>query len=257
MMYTRLVFVLLLLPCLAYAAEPTPEETAALNQMRAAITLRQATDALNAAMATAAQKGAAVGDMTRLMADAKTALDAAATKVSAPAPIVVQPLLPPSPPTPVIPAPAPEMDPMWATLASTLLQVVGIIFGTVATALIGVYLPRAISAFETKTKVELSADQKATIIGAAMTAKGIIETKLDQGVMHLSQISTTNPEVVAQAQAAIARVPDTAAAAKKSVSSMAETIVGLIDTSVPRGAPLTLQPEIKHVPPSWAGAAIS
>lgn len=99
------------------------------------------------------------------------------------------------------------------------------------TSVIGIFVPKAIAAFEARTGIELTAQQQATVMGAATTAAGIIQTKLDQGVLNLADVHAGNPTIITEALAAIARVPDAAAAMNKSAPSMAETIVGLVDTS--------------------------
>ncbi len=101
----------------------------------------------------------------------------------------------------------------------------------VITGLIGIYVPKAIAAFERRTGVQVTAQQQATILGAATTAAGILQTKLDQGLLQIAHIAVDDPAVVSQATQAIARVPQAAAALDKSVPSMAATIVGLVDTT--------------------------
>lgn len=101
----------------------------------------------------------------------------------------------------------------------------------VMTTLIGIYVPKAIAAFEARTGIHLTDQQRAQVMGAAVTGAGILRTKLDQGVLQLEHIAVTNPDVLAEAQAAIDRVPVAAGALGKSVPSMAATIVGLLDTT--------------------------
>lgn len=115
------------------------------------------------------------------------------------------------------------------------LQSLDAVMATVILGLISIYVPRAMAAFEKRTGVQISAAQQATVLGAATTAAGILQTKLDQGVLQIGHISVNDPAVVAEAIAAIARVPDAAEATEKSTVSMAETIVGLVDTT-PRPA---------------------
>jgi hypothetical protein len=103
----------------------------------------------------------------------------------------------------------------------------------VIAALISIYVPKAIAAFEARTHIQLTDQQRSQVMSAASTAAGILETQLDQGALKLEHVTPTNPAILAQAQAAIARVPDAAAALNKTVPSMAETIVGLMDTKPP------------------------
>jgi hypothetical protein len=120
---------------------------------------------------------------------------------------------------------------MTAAELAPIIQAIIAAIALAMTTLVGIYVPKAIAAFTTRTGIQLTDQQRATVMGAATTAAGIIRTQLDQGVLKLEHITVDNPAVLAQAQAAIARVPDAAAALSKSVPSMAETIVGLVDTS--------------------------
>lgn len=105
------------------------------------------------------------------------------------------------------------------------------------TGLIGIYVPKAIAAFEARTGVQITAQQQATIIAAANTEVGILKLKIDQGVLTPGQISPADPAVLAHATSALDRVPDAAAAMGKSVPSMAETIVGMFgNTPAPAAA---------------------
>lgn len=118
------------------------------------------------------------------------------------------------------------------------------------TGLIGIYVPKAIAAFERRTGVQVTAQQQATVMGAATTAAGILQTQLDQGLIKLEHIAVDNPDVLAQAAAAVARVPVAAAALDKSVPSMAATIVGLVDTSPTKASPLYVAPGASPLPSS-------
>jgi hypothetical protein len=116
---------------------------------------------------------------------------------------------------------------LWASIMQTV--VAGL--GMVVTAMISVLVPRAIAAFETRTGIQLTAQQEAKVLQSAMTAKGILETKLDQRILTIDHIDPSNPAVLSEAAAAIARVPAAAAALGKTTSYMAETIVGMVDTA--------------------------
>lgn len=110
------------------------------------------------------------------------------------------------------------------------------------TGLIAVYVPKAIAAFEARTHIALTQQQREAIRGAAMTQAGLIETALQQGVLKLSQIRPDTPEMLAQARAALARVPESAAAVGTTPAAMSAIIVGNADTrpvvlAVPKGVP--------------------
>lgn len=106
----------------------------------------------------------------------------------------------------------------------------------VITGLLAVYVPKAISAFDARTGIQQTDQQRATILGAVQTAAGILETDLDKGVLNASHINISNTSVVAQAQAAINAVPTAAGALGLTIPDVARMIVGKVDTAA-HGAP--------------------
>ena len=203
-------------------AQPTPEQAATDAALQATLKLRTAADTLTKA------------------ADAITVANiAAASTPPANVPVAGG--------TTVVQAPA--ANPVWANVVSSIVESALAIVSMVLTGLIAAYVPRALQAFETKTGVQLTAQQQATVMQAAITAKGILETQLDNGIIHVGQIAVSNPAVIEQANAAIARVPDAAAALSKSSTSMAETIVGLVDTQSRKGNLATAPQVVAPLPP--------
>ena len=104
------------------------------------------------------------------------------------------------------------------------------IAGTVLTGLAAVYVPKALAAFEARTKIQLTDQQRATVLGAVTTAAGMLETRLDQGAMVDAHINVGNATVQAEAQAAINAVPQAMAALQMTPDSVARMIVGKVDT---------------------------
>lgn len=100
------------------------------------------------------------------------------------------------------------------------------------TALIGVLVPRAISAFERRTGVQITDQQRAAVMQAMRTEAGMLETALQQGVVKLAQVKPDSPEMITRARAALARVPDAAAAVGTSPQAAAAILVGATDTAV-------------------------
>ena len=103
--------------------------------------------------------------------------------------------------------------------------------GMVITAMIGILVPKAIAAFERRTGVELTTQQRAAVRQAALTQAGIIETQLQQGILRLSDVSPSTPAMGAAAVTALARVPESAAAVGTTPEAMAAIIVGATDTA--------------------------
>ena len=99
------------------------------------------------------------------------------------------------------------------------------------TGLIGVLVPRAIAAFERRTGVALTDQQRAAVMQAARTEAGMLETALQQGVVRLSQVTPTSGEMLTRAEAALSRVPEAAAAVGTTPAAMASIIVGATDTT--------------------------
>ena len=92
------------------------------------------------------------------------------------------------------------------------------------------YVPKAVAAFEVRTGIILSTQQKDTIRGAVKTAAGQIETLIDQEVMSVADVHTENPTVIALADAALRAVPDAMSALGMTAPSVAKMIVGAVDT---------------------------
>lgn len=114
---------------------------------------------------------------------------------------------------------------------SPIVQPVLALTGAVITGLGAIYVPRFIAAFETRTGVALTEQQRQTVLGAAKTAAGVLETALDKGAVSIEHINIGNQAVQTQAQAAIDAVPRAAASLGLTVDDVARMIVGAVDTS--------------------------
>lgn len=114
------------------------------------------------------------------------------------------------------------------------IQAVAAGIAVVLTTLIGILVPKAITAFETRTGIQLTDQQQSQVMAAAQTAAGLLETKMDQGALKLEDVSPAHPAVMLAAMTALSRLPDEAMAgmAKHPVPqvAMADTIVGLMNT---------------------------
>ena len=114
--------------------------------------------------------------------------------------------------------------------------------------------PKLIATFEKRVGIQLTESQKTTIQDAINTAKGIVETQLDQGIIRLHEVTATNPKILEIASEALDRVPNAAAALNKSIPSTAQSIVGLVDTLTHSAPIITYTPTpiqtVQPVPPS-------
>jgi hypothetical protein len=104
------------------------------------------------------------------------------------------------------------------------------IAGIVVTGMITIYGPKALAAFQERTKIQLTENQRQTILGAVQTAAGKLETQLDQGVIKAGHITVNNPVVAKEAQAAINSVPAAMVALDMTTDKIAGMIVGAVNT---------------------------
>ena len=116
------------------------------------------------------------------------------------------------------------------------------VIGLIIAGLIASYVPRALSAFETRTGIQLTDQQHAMVLSAVKTAAGIVETKLDQGVLQVAHVNINNDTIREQAQAVINSVPDEAASLGITQETVARMIVGAADTSPHSAVPLGTAP---------------
>jgi hypothetical protein len=114
---------------------------------------------------------------------------------------------------------------------SAIVQPLLAVTGAVISGLLAIYVPRGLAAFQARTGIELTDQQRAVVLGAVRTAAGVVETKLDQGVMRADHVEVANPMVRAEAVAAINAVPAAAAALNMTVNGVARMIVGAVDTA--------------------------
>jgi hypothetical protein len=125
---------------------------------------------------------------------------------------------------------------------SVILQPILEVVGIVIAAMLSVFVRRLLAAFQTRTGIQLTELQRATVLGAVQTAAGTIETRLDQGVMRVSHVDVGNPIVRSEAAAALNAVPAAAAALNVTVDGVARMIVGAVDTAAHGHAAETLVP---------------
>jgi len=137
---------------------------------------------------------------------------------------------------PPFPAAAQSVANAGAIDLSAVVQPLLAVIGTVISGLLAIYVPRGLAAFQQRTGIQLSDQQRAVVLGAVRTAAGVVETKLDQGVMRAGHVEIANPVVRAEAVAAINAVPAAAAALNLTVDRVARMIVGAVDTAA-HGAP--------------------
>lgn len=94
-----------------------------------------------------------------------------------------------------------------------------------------VIIPWAIVAYQRRTGVQLTDQQRAAVSGALTTAAGLLETLIDQGSLRVSDITPDNREIMVAARTALARVPDAAAKVGISPFTAAAIVVARVNTS--------------------------
>lgn len=104
------------------------------------------------------------------------------------------------------------------------------IAGTALLAVATRYSPRLIGALDRFLNIQETAQQQTILNGYIQTAVGTIETKLDQKAMQVAHVNIGNATILAEAQNVLAKAPAVAAALGVSASSIAESIVGGVDT---------------------------
>jgi hypothetical protein len=124
---------------------------------------------------------------------------------------------------------------MTAAITSQLIQGLIAALGLVMTALIGIYVPRAIAAFEKRTGIVETDQQRAAIMSAVTTAAGLLQTRLDQKLIRVTDITPTSQVVQQEAAQMLDRVPDASQAQGTTRDTAAKMIVARVDTSAKPG----------------------
>lgn len=143
----------------------------------------------------------------------------------------------------------------WQSILNTLL----VILGGVLVSMIKIYVPRVIDIVEQWVKIKLTDQERAAIVGAAVTGAGILQTKIDQGILKVKDIQPDNKVVQEVAKATLSRVADSAESQGTGVEAMAAILVGKVDTS-PKVVPVVaaippVAPEVSEVQPKPKMAA--
>lgn len=126
------------------------------------------------------------------------------------------------------------MDLSLSTLVTPAFQVVV----AVTTALIARYVPQGIAAFEARTGIMLTDQQTAAAQALISTSAGVLETKLDQGLLSVAHININNPAVLAEAQSIMLDAAPVASALGLTVDGVAKSIVAAVDTGSRIPAPV-------------------
>ena len=113
---------------------------------------------------------------------------------------------------------------------NVIVQPVLAVIGAVIASLLAIYVPKILMVLQARIGLQLTDQQRATVLGAVQTAAGIVETKLDQKALAVSQVTISDPAMRAEAQQVITAVPTAAAALGMTVDNVSRMIVGAVDT---------------------------
>lgn len=125
----------------------------------------------------------------------------------------------------------------WGPIAQALIGAVGMVFTTLA----GIYIPAALRSFERRTNIALTEQERAAIQAAVQTAAGLVQNKLDTGVLRARDITPQNAAVMLAADAALATVPNAAAAQGIALETASAMVAARVD--------LAPKPVVAVVPP--------
>lgn len=120
---------------------------------------------------------------------------------------------------------------MSAVDLTPIVQPILAVAGAIVTGLAAIYVPKALTAFQARTGIMLTDQQRATILGFVQTSAGTLETQLDKGALSAAHIDISNPVVRSEAQSILSGAPVAAAALGMTVDGVAKMIVGKVDTA--------------------------
>jgi len=113
----------------------------------------------------------------------------------------------------------------WAPIAQAIIGAVGIVITTLA----GIYIPRVLAAVEKRTHIALTDQERAAIQSAVVTAAGLVQNKLDTGVLRPRDITPGNAVVMAETDRALASVPGAVAAQGTSLETASAMVAARVD----------------------------
>lgn len=124
------------------------------------------------------------------------------------------------------------------TTAADFQPIISAVIAVVAAMITGLaawYIPRLIAAFERRTGVMITDQERAALMSAVTTGTGLLQTRLDLKLLRPVDILPGNEVVLKEAKQALARVPDAAAGQGATIDTAAAMIAARVDTT-PRPA---------------------
>jgi hypothetical protein len=122
------------------------------------------------------------------------------------------------------------------------ISIINAVIVPIVLALIGIFVPRAIAAFEARTKIHVTDQERAAVMQAVGTAVGLLRTQLLQGKITVADITPNSHEVRFEAQAALTRVPTSAQGQDTTVNAAAN----MIAARVVAAGPILVEPAVRE-----------
>ena len=117
----------------------------------------------------------------------------------------------------------------WAPIAQAIIGAVGIVITTLA----GIYVPKVLAAMERRTHIALTDQERAAIQSAITTAAGLVQNKLDTGVLKPKDVTPSNSVVMAETNRALLAVTDAVFNQGTSLETASAMVAARVDIPKP------------------------
>lgn len=125
---------------------------------------------------------------------------------------------------------AADWQPIIQAIIAALAAIIVAISGLIGT-LIVMFARRGIAAMEKRTGIMMTEQDRAAIMGAVTTDVGLIQTKLDLGLMRPTEVLPSSVPMLRAAAQLLDRVPDAATREATTVDTVAAMIAARVDTT--------------------------
>lgn len=125
---------------------------------------------------------------------------------------------------------AADWQPIIQAIIAALAAIIVAISGLIGT-LIVMFARRGIAAMEKRTGIMMTEQDRAAIMGAVTTDVGLIQTKLDLGLMRPTEVLPSSAPMLRAAAQLLDRVPDAATREATTVDTVAAMIAARVDTT--------------------------
>lgn len=113
----------------------------------------------------------------------------------------------------------------WSPIVQAIIAAIGMIFTTLA----GIYVPKVLSALERQTHIALTDQERAAIQSAVTTAAGLVQNKLDTGMLKPRDVTPSNSVVMAETNRALKAVTDAVTSQGTSLETASAMVAARVD----------------------------